>query len=43
MTLFSSVPLLKDIPVVRDITPLKALGVLGIYYGGATVLKTLNE
>ncbi len=43
MTLFSGVPLLKDIPVVRDITPLKTLGVLGIYFGGATVLNVLNE
>ena len=43
MTLFSSVPVLRDVPFVRDITPLKALGVLGIYFGGATVFRVLNE
>mgnify|MGYP003627585993 FL=1 len=32
--LFGKIPLLKDIPVINDLTPLKILGVGGIYYGG---------
>ena len=31
--LFGKVPVLKDVPIVKDLTPLKVLGVGGIYYG----------
>tara|TARA_B100002019_G_C21256715_1_gene594275 strand:+ start:604 stop:837 length:234 start_codon:yes stop_codon:yes gene_type:complete len=43
MGIFNKVPVLNEVPFVKDLTPLKILGVLGIYYGGATVYNTLTE